>query len=162
PVWSTTTLPNSATTGDLLYASANNVYSNRAAVATGQVLISQGTSTAPVWSGAPTLTAGTGTATYKIPGTLYWEFTNTSNGADTIYAKTAAYQLPLNTGTTAGDRVILDCVVLGDNTAKTITYKCNIGYSSFNTSTGAFTGGTTIISTSTTQTNQSIHVTANL
>lgn len=50
PVWSTTTLPNSATTGDLLYASASNVYSNLADVAAGSFLRSGGTSTAPAWS----------------------------------------------------------------------------------------------------------------
>lgn len=50
PAWSTTTWPNSATTGDLLYASGSNAYANRAAVAAGSYLRSAGTSTAPVWS----------------------------------------------------------------------------------------------------------------
>lgn len=45
----------SYTVGDLLYASTTSALSSRAAVATGQVLISQGTSTAPIWSGSPTL-----------------------------------------------------------------------------------------------------------
>ena len=49
PVWSTTTLPNSAAVGDLLYASATNVYSNLADVAAGNVLISGGVTTAPSW-----------------------------------------------------------------------------------------------------------------
>lgn len=64
PIWSTTIWPNAATTGDLLYASGANTYANRAAVAVGQVLISAGTSTAPVWSASPTiawLNWGTGT-----------------------------------------------------------------------------------------------------
>lgn len=46
---STTIFPNSATTGDLLYASAANTYANRAAVAVGSVLISAGVGTAPTW-----------------------------------------------------------------------------------------------------------------
>ncbi len=63
PVWSTLTLPNAATTGDLLYATGANAIGVRAAVAAGQVLISQGTSTAPIWSASPTLASLTiGTA----------------------------------------------------------------------------------------------------
>jgi hypothetical protein len=42
--------------GDLLYASGATTLSKLAAVAVGQVIISQGVTTAPVWSGAPTLT----------------------------------------------------------------------------------------------------------
>jgi len=57
PLWSTTTLPNSATAGDLLHASASNVYSNLADVATGSVLISGGAGVAPAWSANPTLTS---------------------------------------------------------------------------------------------------------
>lgn len=56
PIWSTTTLPNSATTGDILYASASNVYSNLADVATGQVLTSGGAGVAPAYSASPTIT----------------------------------------------------------------------------------------------------------
>lgn len=42
--------------GDLLYASTTSALSKLAAVATGQVLISQGTSTAPIWSGTLSVT----------------------------------------------------------------------------------------------------------
>ncbi len=49
PAWSTTTLPNAATTGDLLYASATNAYANLAGVATGNALLSGGVATAPSW-----------------------------------------------------------------------------------------------------------------
>lgn len=76
-VWSSVTLPNSATTGDILSVSASNVYSNIAAVASGSLLSSAGTGTLAVWSASPTLTTsltvpllqgGTGTTstlTYK-------------------------------------------------------------------------------------------------
>jgi hypothetical protein len=47
----------SYTTGDLLYASSSTTLAARAAVAVGQVLISQGTSTAPVWSASPRVTS---------------------------------------------------------------------------------------------------------
>lgn len=45
----------SYTVGDMIYASATTTLSKRAAVAVGQVLISQGVATAPVWSGSPTI-----------------------------------------------------------------------------------------------------------
>lgn len=61
PLWSTTTLPNSAVVGDVLYASASNVYSNLADVATGNALISGGVTTAPSWGkiGLTTHVSGT-------------------------------------------------------------------------------------------------------
>jgi hypothetical protein len=43
--------------GDIPYASASTTLSKLAAVATGQVLISQGVATAPAWSAVPTLTS---------------------------------------------------------------------------------------------------------
>ena len=43
--------------GDLLYASTTTALSRRAAVATGSVLISQGTGTAPIWSASPSVTS---------------------------------------------------------------------------------------------------------
>lgn len=47
----------SYTTGDLLYASGATALSKLAAVATGSVLVSAGTGTAPAWSVSPTLTS---------------------------------------------------------------------------------------------------------
>lgn len=61
-LWSTLTLPNAATTGDILYATGANAIGNRAAVAVGQVLVSAGVATAPAWSAYPSVT---GTATSK-------------------------------------------------------------------------------------------------
>lgn len=49
-VASTVTYPNTTTTGDMLYASATNVYSNLAAVAIGSIIVSTGVATAPAWS----------------------------------------------------------------------------------------------------------------
>lgn len=61
PVWSTVTLPNTAVTGDLWYASATNVMSALADVATGNALISGGVATAPSWGkiGLTTHVSGT-------------------------------------------------------------------------------------------------------
>lgn len=59
----------SYTIGDLLYASGTTALSKLAAVAVGQVLVSQGTSTAPIWSDTPLVAAlliGTAT-TYGSP-----------------------------------------------------------------------------------------------
>ena len=47
--WSNISLPNSSTTGDLLYASSVNNYDNLSAVAIGSVLLSQGVGVAPIY-----------------------------------------------------------------------------------------------------------------
>lgn len=75
PVCSTLVLPNAATQGDLLLATSANTVASLAAVATGQVLTSAGTSTAPVYSANPAVTtmtvnAGGGTGTMKASGLL--------------------------------------------------------------------------------------------
>jgi len=54
----------SYTIGDLLYASSTTVLSKLAAVATGQVLVSAGTGTAPAYSATPTLTSLTAASYY--------------------------------------------------------------------------------------------------
>ena len=48
--WSTSTLPNTATTGDVIYASGANTYANLADVAVGSFLRSGGVAAIPVWS----------------------------------------------------------------------------------------------------------------
>lgn len=50
PLWSTATLPNTATAGDLLHATAANTYGNLGAVAAGSYLRSNGVGAAPIWS----------------------------------------------------------------------------------------------------------------
>lgn len=62
PLWSTLKLPNTATTGDVLYASAANTIGNLAAVATGQVLASAGVGTAPAYTTTPVLAGVAGNA----------------------------------------------------------------------------------------------------
>lgn len=49
PTWSTTTWPNSATVGDIIYASAANAYGNLADVAVGSVLRAGGVGVAPAY-----------------------------------------------------------------------------------------------------------------
>lgn len=49
-VYSTTTYPDTNTTGDVIISSAANTYSNLTAVAVGSLLISQGVGVAPVWA----------------------------------------------------------------------------------------------------------------
>lgn len=62
PIWSTLTLPNSATTGDLLDATSANAIGNLADVATGSVLVSGGVGIVPAWSAAPTFSGANITA----------------------------------------------------------------------------------------------------
>jgi hypothetical protein len=69
----------SYTTGDLLYASGATTLAGRAAVATGQVLTSAGTSTAPVWSASPSLTSIGGAANLTINPTGDVVFNPTGN-----------------------------------------------------------------------------------
>jgi hypothetical protein len=75
PLWSTLTLPNSATQGDLLTATGANAVGSVAAVAVGQVLTSAGTGTVPAYSANPSVTsatvkAGSSTGTLKAGGML--------------------------------------------------------------------------------------------
>lgn len=68
-VATTNTYPNTATTGDILYASGTSVIGNLADVAVGQVLTSGGVGAVPAYSAAPTVTsitfgAGTALSTY--------------------------------------------------------------------------------------------------
>lgn len=63
--WSTLALPNAATTGDLLYASASNTLAMLADVATGNALISGGVGFAPSWGKIQI-----GSGTNHINGTL--------------------------------------------------------------------------------------------
>ena len=101
PLWSTLTLPNTATTGDLLYASGTNTIGNLAAVAVGSVLTSNGTSTAPVWSSLNgldwTLKGNSGIAVPPAPTTygttaITGNFLGTtgSTAADLVFATTNA------------------------------------------------------------------------
>ncbi len=60
PSWSSFSFPSTATTGDLLYASATNTWANLADVAVGQGLMSGGVGVAPAWTGSPSW-SGTGT-----------------------------------------------------------------------------------------------------
>jgi len=55
-LWAATTPPSSYAIGDLLYATGANAIGKLADVATGQVLVSGGVTTAPAWSASPTLT----------------------------------------------------------------------------------------------------------
>lgn len=60
PVWSTATLPNTAATGDLIYASGANAYANLTVGAAGTVLVGGAT---PSYSANPTVTSLAATTT---------------------------------------------------------------------------------------------------
>jgi hypothetical protein len=100
----------SFTTGDLVYASGATTLAGRAAVATGQVLTSAGTSTAPVWSASPSVTAVTasgavsgatvaGTTSMTTPSLLAAADLTLTPTGDLILAPTGLDVLP-NSGYT--------------------------------------------------------------
>lgn len=68
PTWSTESFPNTATTGDMLYASATNVWSNLAIGANANVILTQ-SGGVPAWSAQPTLSGGTDSDTTVTFGT---------------------------------------------------------------------------------------------
>lgn len=59
--------PASGTTGDLFYGSSATAFGRLAAVGTGQVLASAGTSTAPAYTATPTVTTLTGSTSVVTP-----------------------------------------------------------------------------------------------
>jgi len=78
PSWSTATYPATATTGDLMYASAGNTYGNLADVATGNVLISGGVGAVPSWGKVGLTTAVTGVLPIANGGTNASSMANTN------------------------------------------------------------------------------------
>jgi hypothetical protein len=88
-VATTNTFPNTATTGDLLYASGSNVIGNLADVATGQVLISGGVGAIPAYSATPTVTSitfGAGAALNTFTqGTFTPTVTGSSSNPTPVY-----------------------------------------------------------------------------
>lgn len=94
--WSTTTIPNSATTGDLLYASGSNAYANLADVATGNALISGGVGVAPSWGKIALSTHVSGTLQAANFPALTGEVTTSAGSLATTIDKTIG---PTWTGT---------------------------------------------------------------
>lgn len=75
PICSTSIWPNLGTQGDLLTATGANTFGSLAAVAAGQVLASNGTSTVPAYTANLSITSltakgGAGTGTFKSSGTI--------------------------------------------------------------------------------------------
>jgi hypothetical protein len=102
-----------------------------------------------------TLLASTSEAQITIPAspgltsaekTLYWEAPAIATTAGTTtFVTNTAYSLPAGTLASNGDRIIIEALVsLGTAAAEAKNIRCNVGYSSFNSATGAFTGGLTI------------------
>ena len=136
PTWSTTTFPNTTTTGDLLMSTGTNTVGSLAAVATGSVLLSQGTGTAPVYqntrenwttfvvSGSDVTTTGqslvditglvSGTLTnstlYEVQGWLYV----------TTSAVTTGTQYGIFGGGTGGAAVV-SALITGTTTTNAVT-----------------------------------------
>jgi len=82
PEWSTLILPNAATTGDLLYASAANTIARLADVATGNVLLSGGVGAAPAYGKVALTTHVSGVLPVANGGTALSTFAQ----GDIVYA----------------------------------------------------------------------------
>lgn len=124
-VWaaSTLTLPNAATTGDILTATSANTVGVVAAVASGQVLASAGTSTAPAYTANPSVTTVTGTTALlagatprssigaiRLPsgagGIIAWR--NNADGGDLqLLSANASDQLAIGASMTLGGNSII-------------------------------------------------------
>lgn len=94
------------TTGDLLYASSGTTLAPRVAVAVGQVLISQGAATAPVWSANPrmsTILLGANLAFSSAAPTISSGF---GTGPSVTAGTAAAFRIDVGTGGTATAGVI--------------------------------------------------------
>jgi hypothetical protein len=129
-------LPNSVATGDLLYGSASNVYSNLADIATGNALISGGVGVAPSWgkialtthvSGIlPTANGGTGIAFFTAAGPTVARIYTFPDAAATVLTSNAA--VTVAQGGTALTASVSDAVLVGDSTsaytARTLPASC--------------------------------------
>ena len=119
PIWSTLTLPNAATTGDLLTATGTNAIGSVADVATGQVLTSGGVGVVPAYSGSPTL-SGTVTATaFSTNGasTGQLSLSGVTSGTAIIKPQDVAGTPTLTLGTSSGTPAVTASSPLGITTA---------------------------------------------
>lgn len=133
--------------GDLLYAATTTTLAKRAAVASGQVLASAGTSTAPVWTGNPVLTAGNGGNALRVSGMIGTPVsTQVPSTANTNFVCVSLGTILANTLNAAGDTIEVISDWERSAAAATITLTINIGGTCVADATG-FTGGTNIVST---------------
>lgn len=93
--------------GDLIYANSTTTLAQRAAVAVGQVLISQGTSTAPIWSATARLTSITmGGANLTFSGGTPTISSGFGTGASVTAGTASAFRINVGTGGTATAGVV--------------------------------------------------------
>lgn len=113
-----------------------------------------GSSATPTFTNSPILLANGVTSgnILKPSGRMYWENTNAVTTAMSVVPVFGtAFSIKGGTLGTNGDRVYVRAsVTLGTAATDNKNLNCNIGYSSFNTSTGAFTGGLSIVAESST------------
>lgn len=94
------------TTGDLLYANSGTTLAQRAAVAVGQVLISQGVATAPIWSATARLTnLNLGSANLTFSGTAPTISSGFGTGPS-VTGTATSFRVDVGTGGTASQGVI--------------------------------------------------------
>jgi hypothetical protein len=96
----------SYTTGDIPYASSGTSLAGRAAVAVGQVLISAGVATAPVWSATPTMTSLSLLGTLTLSGTAPTISSGFGTTPSVTVGTAAAFRVDVGTGGAASAGVI--------------------------------------------------------
>jgi hypothetical protein len=124
----------SYTIGDLLYASGTTALSRLSDVATGSVLVSGGTATAPAWSSSPTVTTinyttAIGVTSQTVPLII----------GGTAAASTLTLQSTSGVGTT--DSILFKVGNAGATTAMTISTAGLVTANNFGSSSSAITGG---------------------
>jgi len=124
----------SYTIGDLLYASSTTALSRLSDVATGSVLVSGGTGTAPAWSSTPTVstlnyTTSVGSTSMTVPLVI----------GGTTASSSLTLQSTSGTGTT--DSILFKVGSNGATTAMTISTAGLVTANNFGSSSSAITGG---------------------
>lgn len=122
-------------TGDILYASATNTISGLTAVASGQVLASAGTTTAPAYTATPSVTSvtvkgGTGTGTLKAGGIIAQMLTSITDASVQNQWNVGSVAIPANTLAVDGDTLQIQVAYTLATNANTKPYQLYFAASS--------------------------------
>ncbi|WP_398469668.1 hypothetical protein [Tardiphaga sp.] len=92
--------------------------------------------------------------------TIFWEYTNAPNPANTNHIATSSFAIPANLLSKDGDELILETDFIFSSATSTKGYGANIGHSSF--SSGGFSGGVSLFSNGTATASQSMRATTTI
>ena len=145
----------SYTVGDLLYASSTTALSRLSDVATGSVLVSGGTSTAPAWSSSPTITGTTTSGYFIANGAITSSLTVGAYSYGTLgYSDTNIFQSFTSSVNTYNQKVMQNTnsgatastnIIVSNNLGTASTYFGEFGMNSSGfTGSGAFNAANTV------------------